>query len=237
MGPEVTTPSERPGRRRVVKSAEDRRADILAAGRHVFSTIGFAEATIDDLAAAAAIGKGTFYRHFDSKDHLLGALWERYVDAIVDITEAALAGDPASPQEWWSTLDEVMATLIAHAAASADLHRIVYGQGNAAALEICKQANERVVERICGYVEAGAAAGAFCARHPGVAFRIAYHGIDGLLDDRITGNGPLDVDDVTADALELLHRALGDPAQPERGSGTSNRAPSRARSPQAQQRR
>ena len=57
------TPSETPARRRrVVKSPEDRRADILAAGRQVFASIGFAEATIDDLAAAAQIGKGTFYR-------------------------------------------------------------------------------------------------------------------------------------------------------------------------------
>ncbi|MDA8298181.1 MAG: TetR/AcrR family transcriptional regulator [Actinomycetota bacterium] len=213
------TPSETPARRRrVVKSPEDRRADILAAGRQVFASIGFAEATIDDLAAAAQIGKGTFYRQFESKDHLLGALWERYVDAIVQITQQVLEDHADRPGEWWATLDQIMTTLIAHALENADLHRIVYGQANAAALDICKQANHRVIDLICDYINQGADAGAFQARHPTVAFRIAYHGIDGLLDDRISDHSPIDTDDLTADALQLLHRALGRPDQ------TSDRA-------------
>jgi AcrR family transcriptional regulator len=208
------TPSEAPARRRrVIKSPEDRRADILAAGRQVFATIGFAEATIDDLAAAAQIGKGTFYRQFESKDHLLGALWERYVDAIVQITQQALQDRGEARGEWWATLDQIMTTLIAHAVENADLHRIVYGQANAAALDICKQANHRVIDLICDYINQGAAAGVFTARHPAVAFRIAYHGIDGLLDDRISDHEQIDAADLTADALQLLHRALGDPGQ------------------------
>lgn len=218
------TPSEAPARRRrVVKSPEDRRADILAAARQVFATIGFAEATIDDLAAAAQIGKGTFYRQFESKDHVLGALWERYVDAIVQITQQVLEDRADRPGEWWATLDQIMTTLIAHAVENADLHRIVYGQANAAALEICKQANHRVIDLICDYINRGADAGAFQARRPTVAFRIAYHGIDGLLDDRIGDRNPIDTDDLTADALQLLHRALGDPG----------RASGRARQPAA----
>lgn len=208
------TPSETPPRRRrVVKSPEDRHADILAAARQVFATIGFAEATIDDLAAAAQIGKGTFYRQFESKDHVLGALWERYVDSIVQITRQVLEDHADLPGEWWTTLDQIMTTLIAHAVENADLHRIVYGQANAAALDICKQANHRVIDLICDYVDQGAAAAAFQARHPAVAFRIAYHGIDGLLDDRISDHNPIDTDDLTADALQLLHRALGRPDQ------------------------
>ena len=210
------TPASSPRRKRVVKSAEDRRDDILAAGREVFTTIGFAECTVDDLAAAAQIGKGTFYRQFPSKDHLLGALWERYVDAIIEITRGALDHEPAD--QWWPTIDRVMTTLVRHAVDNADLHRIVYGQANAAALDICKQANHRVIDLICDYINQGADAGAFQARHPTVAFRIAYHGIDGLLDDRISDHKAIDTDDLTADALQLLHRALGRPDQ------TSDRA-------------
>jgi AcrR family transcriptional regulator len=200
-----------PRRKRVVKSAEDRREDILTAGRQVFATIGFAECTIDDIAAAAQIGKGTFYRQFTSKDHLLGALWERYVDAFVDITQDTLG--QTSPGDWWPVIDEVMSTVIRHAVENADLHRIVYGQANAAALEICKQANRRVIDLICDYVNRGAADGAFQARNPAIAFRIAYHGIDDLLDDVISDGGPIDVDDLTADSLQLIHRALGEPGR------------------------
>ncbi len=212
-----TSPETTTRRPRVVKRPEDRRADILAAGRQVFATIGFADATIDDLAAAAQIGKGTFYRQFPSKDHLLGALWEHYVDAIVQITQQVLHESDRA-DDWWTTLDQVMTTLIAHAVENADLHRIVYGQANAAALDICKQANHRVIDLICDYIDQGAAAGVFQARHPAVAFRIAYHGIDGLLDDRISGSTPIDTADLTADSLELLHRALGRPDHTRRSA-------------------
>ena len=216
----MSTPASAPRRKRVVKSAEDRRDDILAAGREVFTTIGFAECTIDDLAAAAQIGKGTFYRQFPSKDHLLGALWERYVDAIIDITQGAL--DSAPPGDWWPTIDRVMTTLVRHAVDNAELHRTVYGQANAAALEICKQANHRVIDLICDYVNQGADHGAFRACHPTMAFRIAYHGIDGLLDDLITDRVPIDLDDLTIDVLQLVHRALGgpDPATPQASPAT-----------------
>jgi AcrR family transcriptional regulator len=200
-----------PHRRRVVKSSGDRREDIITAGRQVFATIGFAESTVDDLAAAAEIGKGTFYRQFRSKDHLMGALWERYVDGIIGIARDVVGDD--RQRDWWPALDEVMTTLIRHAVDNADLHRIVYGQANAAALDICKQANQRVIDLICDYVTRGAARGAFTARHPAIAFRIAYHGIHGLLDDLITAGGPIDVDTTTADALELIHRALARPGE------------------------
>lgn len=210
----MSVPEAQLGRRRkrVVKSSADRREDLLRAGRQVFGTIGFADCTIDDLAAAAEIGKGTFYRHFDSKDHLLGALWEQYVEAIVGITQDALSRERTG--DWWPPVDDALAELVSHAVANADLHRIVYGSANATALEICKQANRRVMDLLCEYVQDGAAAGAFQARDPAVAFRIAYHGIDGLLDQLITDGGPIDTEELTADILELLHRALVPARQP-----------------------
>lgn len=202
-------------RRRVVKDAGQRRAEILRAGRQVFDTTGFAQCTVDDITAAAQIGKGTFYRFFESKDHLLGALWEEYVDAITDITRGILGQGHAGG--WWPPVDQVLSTLVRHAVSHAGLHRTVYGSANATALEICKQANHRVIDLICHYVTEGAAAGAFRARDPARAFRLAYHGIDGLLDDLIADGTPIDTDRVIADVLELVHRALGDtgtPAQP-----------------------
>ncbi|MFD0392708.1 TetR/AcrR family transcriptional regulator [Streptomyces nogalater] len=120
-------------RKRVTKSPDDRRDDILSAAERVFGTTGFERATISELAEAAEIGKGTFYLYFESKDHLLGALWERYVDAIVSTAQEILAERDA----WWPTIDRVMSALIGHAVKNAELHRIVYGSANAKALELC----------------------------------------------------------------------------------------------------
>ncbi|GAB3965296.1 TetR/AcrR family transcriptional regulator [Actinoallomurus acanthiterrae] len=192
-------------RKRVTKSHDDRREDILRAGQEVFGSIGFNVATIGHITDAAEIGKGTFYLYFDSKDHLLGALWERYVDAIVTKTQDILGED----RGWWPTIDGLLATLIEHAVRNAELHRVVYGSANATALEICKRANQRVIDLICGYVAEGAEAGAFEARDPAMAFRMVYHAADGLLDDLIAPGTPIDVREVTAAVQELTHRALG----------------------------
>jgi AcrR family transcriptional regulator len=192
-------------RKRVTKSPDDRREDILRAGQEVFGSIGFNAATIGDIADAAEIGKGTFYLYFESKDHLLGALWERYVDAIVTKTEGILGEDT----DWWPTVDRLLTTLTEHAVRNAALHRIVYGSANATALEICKRANQRVIDLICAYVAEGAEAGAFQARDPAMTFRMVYHAADGLLDDLIAKDTPIDVAEVTAAVLELAHRGLG----------------------------
>ncbi|QLH19364.1 TetR/AcrR family transcriptional regulator [Streptomyces sp. Rer75] len=193
-------------RKRVTKSPQDRRDDILRAGERVFGTTGFEAATIAELADAAEIGKGTFYLYFDSKDRLLGAMWERYVDTIVTTAQGILAEGDA----WWPTIDRVMSALIRHALNNAELHRIVYGSANAKSLELCRQANQRVINLMCDFVEQGANAGAFQAVEPRLAFRMVYHAADGLLDDLVALGNEAAEGKVIAMVLELAHRALGD---------------------------
>jgi AcrR family transcriptional regulator len=71
-------------RRRVTKPPDERREDLLEAARQVFSTKGLPNATISDVTEAAGVAKGTFYLYFDSKETLLGALKQRFVDDLVD---------------------------------------------------------------------------------------------------------------------------------------------------------
>jgi AcrR family transcriptional regulator len=55
--------------------SEFRCGEILAAARKVFAASGFSEATMDDIASAAGIAKGTVYLYFSSKkDIYLAAL-------------------------------------------------------------------------------------------------------------------------------------------------------------------
>ncbi|GIF15663.1 TetR/AcrR family transcriptional regulator [Actinoplanes teichomyceticus] len=202
----MTQTVSRAGRKRVVKTPEARRADIMRAGLEVFRSIGFAEATIADITSAAGMGKGSFYLYFETKDHVLGALWEEYVNKFVATTEEILARGGA----WWPTIDELLTALIDHAVEHAELHRLVYGSANAKALELCRASNARVIDLICEFVTRGAAAGAFRTRQPAWTFRMIYHAADGLLDDLIAGGAPLDTAEITRSVLELAHRSLGD---------------------------
>jgi AcrR family transcriptional regulator len=49
---------------------EHRRDSILSAAREVFSRLGFAAATVEDVSARAEIGKGTLYLYFRSKEEI-----------------------------------------------------------------------------------------------------------------------------------------------------------------------
>lgn len=201
--------SSAPGRhRRVTKAPDDRRQDILAAGLKLFRTTGFADTTIADIAAEAGIAKGTFYLYFDSKDDLLGVLWEGYVDDLIRKGSEILG----EADGWWPTLDRLWAVLIEHAAAHAELHRIVYSGADGKARELCKQSSQRIIDILGSYVRRGAAAGAFQATDVEVAARLVYLAAEGLLDDAGAHHKVVDPAPITAAVQELCHRALGDPA-------------------------
>jgi len=66
-------------------SKESRRNDILVAARSVFAKAGFAETSVEDIAAKAGIAKGTIYLYFASKEEIyMAALIEdsRRLDTI-----------------------------------------------------------------------------------------------------------------------------------------------------------
>ena len=60
--------------RALAPRARDRKHDpasrLLAAAREAFARRGFGEVNVDELCRAAGIGKGSFYRHYRSKEEL-----------------------------------------------------------------------------------------------------------------------------------------------------------------------
>ncbi|MFF9863250.1 MULTISPECIES: mycofactocin system transcriptional regulator [Streptomyces] len=59
-------PAHRAGRRPLTS-----RAELERVGLHLFVTHGFAKTTVDDIAAAAGIGRRTFFRYYQSKNDLV----------------------------------------------------------------------------------------------------------------------------------------------------------------------
>lgn len=62
--------------------AEFRTAEILEAARKVFAEKGFHEATVDDIAAAAGVAKGTVYLYYRSKREIYVAALEHGMRAL-----------------------------------------------------------------------------------------------------------------------------------------------------------
>jgi AcrR family transcriptional regulator len=67
---------------------------ILAAAKTIFAEQGIG-AQMDDVARAAGVGIGTVYRHFPTKEALMGRLVAQHFEAISDVQRDALAiADP-----------------------------------------------------------------------------------------------------------------------------------------------
>lgn len=75
--------------RRVHKSAELRREEILAAAAHVFAGHGYRAADVQQIADHAGVGKGTVYRHFPTKEELflaaLDANLRQLIERVTDV--------------------------------------------------------------------------------------------------------------------------------------------------------
>jgi mycofactocin system transcriptional regulator len=70
-------PVRHPGRRRVTSREELERAAFA-----LFAAQGFDETTVDDIAAAAGIGRRTFFRYFPSKNDVAWGAFDRELDRM-----------------------------------------------------------------------------------------------------------------------------------------------------------
>ncbi|WP_313537137.1 TetR/AcrR family transcriptional regulator [Sphingomonas sp.] len=104
----------------------ENRARLLAAARHAFATQGFADASMDELTAAAGLTRGALYHHFGDKKGLLAA-----VVAQIDDEMAARAREAArgQPDEWGALIIE--GTAYIEMALDPEIRRIVLLDGPA----------------------------------------------------------------------------------------------------------
>ena len=70
--------------RRQRRSA-DIRERLFRAALKLFSEKGFTQTTVEDITEAADVGKGTFFNHFPSKDHLLISFSDMQLGKLQDV--------------------------------------------------------------------------------------------------------------------------------------------------------
>ncbi len=87
--------------------ASTKREDIERAALELFATRGFHGTSVPDLASAAGVGAGTIYRHFDSKEGVVNALYQRWKLQLGEEVYNTLPTDlpwRARVQELWRAL-------------------------------------------------------------------------------------------------------------------------------------
>ncbi|RYE74646.1 MAG: TetR/AcrR family transcriptional regulator [Hyphomicrobiales bacterium] len=82
---------------RIVKSADDRRNEILDGAQALFFERGYERTTVNDVIARVGISKGGFYHHFAAKEDLLEGITARLAqDAVARVHD--ILDDPALDQ-------------------------------------------------------------------------------------------------------------------------------------------
>ena len=73
----------------------DREMKILDAAAELLVRHGYRRVTIDDVAGAAGIGKGTVYLHWKTRENLFGAVFAREIRVAITDMVTTLRADPA----------------------------------------------------------------------------------------------------------------------------------------------
>ena len=193
-------------RRRVTKSAEDRRKDIMDAAVKVFADDGVVGATVADITRAAGIAKGTFYLYFDSKEHVVAALREQFV---AELTSHSMQFIEAVGQvDWWELAEAVAKDMVDWTLAHRDICAVIMQTYTPETHDIVAQADLGLIRLLADGIRAGIEAGAFQVDDPDVAAAFLYNGTIFTVIHQILHTNALDRDRLVQAAVDLHRKVL-----------------------------
>lgn len=150
------------------------RARLIEVACEVFARLGYTNTTHADLAAAAGIGRTTFYEYFESKEDLLVHLVEEEVPALDDTLFVGLDG--LRPFEQMSTLVVRMIEFVGTDPLGLILHTEVPRLPEDVQRRMAA-AHAPLSRRFVSIYESGVAAGDFVAMDSTLAARLIYESI------------------------------------------------------------
>lgn len=104
----MSAPRSGPGRPRRYGEAEELALIFDAAFRAV-ERKGYREVTVADVLAEAGVARRSFYRHFDSKDALIRAMFRRETELFTASVTRAVRAAPAPVEALVAWVDEILA--------------------------------------------------------------------------------------------------------------------------------
>jgi len=181
------------------KPAEQRRADLLAAGRTLFLAKGIAATSLDDITRRAGVSKGLFYLYFASKEDLVLALQEQFSREVA----ARMSAAADIQADWAARLDACVKAGFECYRELHDLHEVLFHHAHPARPE--PAAATLVIRDL---LAAGVAAGALDVSDPEATAVLCYasmHAFD------LRGHGGPDDTRLIRAAQQLVRRAAGLP--------------------------
>ncbi|MCF4167434.1 TetR/AcrR family transcriptional regulator [Zavarzinia compransoris] len=197
---------------------------ILDAALALFADKGFDATAVPEIAAAAGVGTGTIYRHFETKEALGNAVWQRakrdLMGALAPAFDRPAMPPPASPSPSPSDVAAahracfmaVWAAGCAFATTSpAAFHFLEFHHEPRFLDRQSLRLSEQSVAPIHGFIAEGQALGVLAPLSPEVMSALVWGALTGLVRHAALMNRPLDPD-LVRDSGATIWRAVAAPA-------------------------
>jgi len=149
---------------RVTKDPEVRKGELIEAAEVLFREEGYRQTSVSDIVKKVGVAQGTFYYYFQSKDEVMDAVVDHYIDSYRRALEALLARGDVDPCR---KVEIVANTALALHRYDPRLAEFLHAEENLATHQRYIQKSIRVVTPlIVAIVEQGKAAGTFDVEYP-----------------------------------------------------------------------
>jgi AcrR family transcriptional regulator len=137
-----------------------KRAQILEAASRIFATRVYHLVTMDEVAHAARVGKGTLYRYFPSKEALYLAIVDAAFGLLIERLEAVRAGAMPPPAALGRMIAAIVETFAQHLPSFRLIHR---GEGRLflRKKEVIRARRAHIARLVSEVLDRGVEAGAF----------------------------------------------------------------------------
>jgi TetR/AcrR family fatty acid metabolism transcriptional regulator len=151
---------------------------MLEAAAALFGTQRFHEVRMEDIAAAAGVGKGTLYRYFSDKEDLYLALLERASKQMHDRLERAVGNAKSANAK----LNTVIAAIISFFDEQPHLLSLIQREEVLRGPDFpWKKTRQEMLSLVTGLLEEGNANGEISARDPELVALLLLAGLRGVL--------------------------------------------------------
>jgi AcrR family transcriptional regulator len=193
-------------RKRVLKSPEDRRQEILDAATRIFSAKGVSKTTVADIAEAAGVAKGTVYLYFGSKEHLLLALRDRFTDDLLEHVSNLLSR--VGQDDFWSLVDTTIESMTDFMLQKQDMMQVFLEEGLSSDVAKVVDVGSRIDSMFAAAIQQGIQAGHCKVTDPELMASFFHHAFEGSMLHACLHGDQLDRDRFVAAAKELVYKSL-----------------------------
>src|SRR3990170_951861 len=192
------------------EQSRSRRERILDAAFHTFSTRGYRDTAVDDIAGAAETSKGGVYFHFPTKEAIFRELMQTTADKLVARVERAVALETEPVARAEAALRTVLATFACHRTMARLLFLDTIGAGRVFQVET-NALHDRFSRLIQGYLDEAVAAGAIPPLDTRITSIAWFGALNELVARWLLADQPQPLEDAYPALRAVLLRSAGVP--------------------------